>query len=355
MNSRWFETFKQWTTGVGLVSVMALTASDALVLAGQGQQEGGSTGGAVCGWRCRASDILWRNDNGTTLVWLNPPAMATYSPGAVGNEWQIQGVGDFNANGLDDILWRSVYGDNVIWTDTRAPGHWIAPVDNGWRVVGIGDFDGGPNSDILWRSIHGDNVIWADSVAPGRWIDPVDNGWRVAGIGDFNKDGRSDILWRSVYGDNVIWPSANAPGYWLDAFDNNWQVQGVTDVDQNGESDIVWRCKPQQGPDNACGSRGAGSVAIWMFVNGTHDRTILIGGRNLKWEIAGVGDFDGNRWGDILWRCLPKSPTTACDDAGEGSNEIWYYSNGQYLGTIYSPLPALDRSWKVQAVGRFDR
>jgi peptidyl-Asp metalloendopeptidase len=265
MNSRWFETFKQWTTGVGLVSVMALTASDALVLAGQGQQEGGSTGGAVCGWRCRASDILWRNDNGTTLVWLNPPAMATYSPGAVGNEWQIQGVGDFNANGLDDILWRSVYGDNVIS------------------------------------------------------------------------------------------PSANAPGYWLDAFDNNWQVQGLTDVDQNGESDIVWRCKPQQGPDNACGSRGAGSVAIWMFVNGTHDRTILIGGRNLKWEIAGVGDFDGNRWGDILWRCLPKSPTTACDDAGEGSNEIWYYSNGQYLGTIYSPLPALDRSWKVQAVGRFDR
>jgi glucuronoarabinoxylan endo-1,4-beta-xylanase len=298
------------------------------------------------------SDILWRKTDGNTMVWLGSiPATASH-PGIVGNDWQIQGVGDFDGNGRGDMLWRSINGDNVIWGDAKAPGHWIAPLDNGWRVAGIGDFDSDGQSDILWRSIHGDNVIWPGGNAPGFWLAPVDNGWRVAGIGDFNGDDQSDILWRSVYGDNVIWPGGNAPGFWLGPLDGNWQVQGIGDFDGNRESDILWRCVPEA-PATACGNAIAGSVAIWQFWSGNQGWTTWPGALDGNWQIQGVGDFDGNQESDILWRCLPQAPATACGDAIAGSVAIWEFSNGNYGWTIWPG--ALDNSWQIQTVGRFDR
>jgi glucuronoarabinoxylan endo-1,4-beta-xylanase len=298
------------------------------------------------------SDILWRRTDGSTAVWLGSiPATVSY-PGAVGNEWQIQGVGDFDGNGRGDILWRSINGDNVIWDDAKAPGHWISPVGNEWRVVGIGDFTSDGKSDILWRSVNGDNAIWPGGNAPGYWISAVNDGWRVVGIGDFNKDNTSDILWRSVNGDNVIWPGGNAPGFWLGPLDGNWQVQGVGDFDGNRESDILWRCVPQA-PASACGNAVAGSVAIWHFSNGNYGWTSWPGALDFNWQIQGVGDFDANRESDILWRCLPRTPATACGNAASGSVAIWEFSNGNYGWTTWPG--ALDNSWQIQSVGRFDR
>jgi glucuronoarabinoxylan endo-1,4-beta-xylanase len=298
------------------------------------------------------SDILWRKTEGNTLVWLGSiPATASY-PGAVGNDWQIQGVGDFDGNGRGDILWRSFHGDNAIWSDAKPPGQRIAPVDNGWRVAGIGDFNGDGRSDILWRSVRGDNVIWPGGIAPGVWIVPVDNGWRVVGIGDFNSDGQSDILWRSVNGDNVIWPSGHAPGFWFVPLDGNWQVQGVGDFDGNRQSDILWRCVPQA-PATACGDAVAGSVAIWHFANGNYGWTSWPGALDGNWQIHGAGDFDANGESDILWRCLPRAPATACGGAVAGSVAIWHFSSGSHGWTAWPG--ALDSSWQVQSIGRFDR
>jgi glucuronoarabinoxylan endo-1,4-beta-xylanase len=237
------------------------------------------------------SDILWRKTDGNTMVWLGSIAATASYPGIVGNDWQIQGIGDFDGNGRGDILWRSINGDNVIWTDAKAPGAWIAPVDNGWRVAGIGDFDSDGRSDILWRSLNGDNAIWPGGNAPGFWVAPVDNGWRVAGIGDFNGDDKSDILWRSVNGDNVVWPGGKAPGFWLGPLDGHWQIQGVEDFDGNRASDILWRCLPQA-PATACGDATAGSVAIWHFSNGNYGWTIWPGVLDNSWQIQSVGRFD---------------------------------------------------------------
>ena len=299
------------------------------------------------------SDILWRNTSGRTMVWLNAVAATESYPGTVGSDWQIQGIGDFDGNGRGDILWRSNRGDNVIWSDGRAPGVWIAGVDTGWRVVGIGDFDGDGRSDILWRSIYGDNAIWPAGQAPGYWLGGVDNSWRVAGIGDFDGDGRSDILWRSVNGDNVVWPSGNAPGFWISALDNNWQVQGVGDFDGNGEADIAWRCVPQA-PATACGNAVAGQVAIWQFWNGSYyGWTTYPGALDGNWQIHGVGDFDGNGESDLLWRCVPQAPATACGNAVAGSVAIWQFADGAYSWTTWPG--ALDASWQIQSVGRIDR
>jgi hypothetical protein len=139
---------------------------------------------------------------------------------------------------------------------------------------------------------------------------------------------------------------------WPGALDGNWQIQSVGDFDGNGESDILWQCLPQA-PATACGNAIAGTVATWQFSNGDYGWTTWPGALDGNWQVQGVGDFDGNGESDILWRCLPQAPATACGDAIAGSVAIWQFSNGNYGWTTWPG--ALDDSWLIQSVGRFDR
>jgi hypothetical protein len=44
---------------------------------------------------------------------IQQDALAGYQ---VGNEWSIAGLGDFNGDGRDDILWRNDNGMADLWT-----------------------------------------------------------------------------------------------------------------------------------------------------------------------------------------------------------------------------------------------
>ena len=67
------------------------------------------------------SDIAWRNTNGDTAIWLMTPngtqvqVLSTTDLGVVPTSWKIAGTGDFNADGFADILWRNTNGDTSIW------------------------------------------------------------------------------------------------------------------------------------------------------------------------------------------------------------------------------------------------
>jgi len=59
------------------------------------------------------SDVLFRTDTGDVQYWLiingsfnAGPGSGGGSLGGLGNEWTIVGQGDFNGDGLGDILWR---------------------------------------------------------------------------------------------------------------------------------------------------------------------------------------------------------------------------------------------------------
>src|SRR5256886_7317221 len=73
--------------------------------------------------------------------------------------------------------------------------------------------------------------------------------------------------------------------------DLNWQVAGVGDFNGDGRADILWR------------NSSTGENYVWLM-NGT---TITGKGSvrtepDQNWKVAGVGDFNGDGTADILWR-----------------------------------------------------
>jgi FG-GAP-like repeat len=167
------------------------------------------------------ADLLWSNTNGATAVWLMSGLNVLATPGfGVVNGWSIVGTGDFNGDGYGDILWRANDGTVAIWLLTGSgtqvqvvatPGFGIVSPQT-WNIVGTGDFNGDGITDILWRASDGTAAIWLMagsgtqvhvSSTPGYGIVPLS--WNVGVTGDFNGDGISDILWTNTNGATSIW------------------------------------------------------------------------------------------------------------------------------------------------------
>jgi len=267
-------------------------------------------------------DILWRNRrSGANAIWLSANASTSLPVTTVTSQaWQVAGVGDFNGDGRDDIFWRNAStGVNTIWlSGNGATQQAVADVTNlTWKVVGIGDFDNDGRSDVVWRNGNtGANAIWrAANAATPMAITAVTNlTWSVANIADVDGDGRSDIVWRNrSTGADVIWRAGNSasPLAMTAVTSLAWVVAGGGDFSGDGRADILWRN----------GSTGAN--AIWKSANSATPQAVS-SVANLDWIVAGVGDFDGDQRADILWR-----------NTRTGADAIWRSGDSaQPLGVV---------------------
>jgi FG-GAP-like repeat len=170
-------------------------------------------------------DILWRNTNGDTAIWLmtgTPMQVSVLSAtdlGFVPTSWSVAQTGDFDGDGKADILWHNSNGDTAIWLMTASGTQMqvlsatdLGFVPQSWKIAGTGDFNGDGISDILWHNTNGDTSIWLMTsngtqvqVLSAADLGFVPASWDVAGTGDFNGNGMSDILWRNANGDTSIW------------------------------------------------------------------------------------------------------------------------------------------------------
>src|SRR6266545_4812561 len=80
-----------------------------------------------------------RSTSGRWMGW-GPKRRGGVAHAAVPNDWQIQGIGDFNNDGNSDILWRHDSGQVYIWEmdglGIKAEGavpH--APVSSDWHIL----------------------------------------------------------------------------------------------------------------------------------------------------------------------------------------------------------------------------
>ena len=257
---------------------------------------------------------------------------------------------DFNNDGRSDIFWRnSVTGENYIYlmegrTILPGEGYLRTVADQSWQVAGIGDFDGDGRADLLWRNAaSGHNYVYfmsgAAILAEGYLRTVAERAWQVAGVGDFDGDSRSDILWRnSLTGENYIYfmdgtAIAARDGYLRTVADQSWQVAAIGDFDGDGKSDILWR-NSQSGQNYVYLMDGVAIKAGEGYL-----RTVA----DLKWKVAAAGDFDGDGKADLLWR-----------NAGTGENYVYLLE-----GTSIKPgegfiRPVADLAWQVAGVGNFD-
>ncbi len=111
------------------------------------------------------SDLLWRDAGGNVAAWLMNSAsiIAQGSVGNFTNAGAIVGQRDFNLDGKADLLVRDSAGNTSIWlmngtqaipATIRANPLSLGMVPPSFSVVGTGDFNGDGLGDILWQELE---------------------------------------------------------------------------------------------------------------------------------------------------------------------------------------------------------
>lgn len=129
-------------------------------------------------------DLVVRHGSVLDLVFATTAGGFDYSMGPFGEvstDWQIAGAGDFNGDGYDDLLWRNtVTGVVSNWLNVNGIGQGtftindanaLVPVPLEWQIVGVGDYNGDTRDDILWRNTA-TGVI-------SDWLATASGGWAV--------------------------------------------------------------------------------------------------------------------------------------------------------------------------------
>ena len=291
------------------------------------------------------SDLVWRNADGSFATWLGQPSGSLVPhPGSAANvlaaDWQIRGIGDFNGDGREDILWRHSSGEIGEWLGqsngifTNNGGAAANPVDNSWSVAGVADYNGDGRDDILWRHSSGAVGQWLGQPSGGfinnggAAANAVDTSWSIVASGDFNGDARADVLWRHSSGALALWQGsssgaltnsgavlAGAPGL----------VVGAGDFNGDGRDDVLMRA-------------GNGSINLWLgqangqFASLTPASQVL----DLNWKIAGIGDYNGDGRDDLIWR------------HASGLGAEWLATpTGNFVHN--GAIPTIDPSWQIQS------
>lgn len=209
-------------------------------------------------------DILWRNTDGRVYVY-RMDGLTILSAELV-SELQSVGpivaFGDFDGDGDADVLSRA--GSSTVHLLTYDPVGGLTVADDSplvgepgpeWQVEGAGDFDGDGLVDLFWRrpsdgtpkttllGFSGGTVEVASSANLGA----VAAVWSVAAVADAYGDGKADVLWRANDGSNWL--------YWMNGLtvrrskryfprffeDPAFALAGLADLDGDGDADPVWR------------------------------------------------------------------------------------------------------------------
>jgi len=149
-------------------------------------------------WNIVATDasghIFWQDAAGDVAFWQVSGGQLASSTG-IGNvpgNWQIVGVGDFNGDGNTDILFRDTNtGTVAIWFLNSAgqfqsgAGVAAVPTSTTWTIAETGDFNGDGMSDILWTDGTGNVALWfmnASTITSTIGLGNVGTSWQVQSL-----------------------------------------------------------------------------------------------------------------------------------------------------------------------------
>ncbi len=193
-------------------------------------------------------------DRGAGSIML-PPAG---SLAGLGTDWPAagslvaQGMADLDGDDMPELIMRQGGTGALSSWRIGADGSLGGPQDLGnpgaqWQVLGVGEFDGDGLGDLLFEGPGGYLWIWrmqGAAVQHQGGLEGPGPGWALAAIGDSNGDARSDLLWRnSADGRLLLWDmdaggriAAHDRGVLADA-----AVIRLRDLDHDGSADLIWQ------------------------------------------------------------------------------------------------------------------
>jgi hypothetical protein len=257
---------------------------------------GGSKGSSFEGWAC-----------------LN---CGTIQTGVV-----VGAVAKYGANGEADLVWQNSTTNAVTLSYYTLGGAafqgWAClscGIDNtNWKLVGTGDFDGNGVPDLVYQNTQtaqvnvtyyggagGTTVMSTACLSCG--IDTTQ--WQVIAVADFNGDGVPDLIYQNTQSGQVNVDYYGGTGGaqftgWaclscgIDTA--NWRAAAAADFDGNGVPDLIYQ-NTQTGQVNVdyYGGVGGSKLIGWACLSCGIDTT--------GWQVVGASDFDGNGVPDLVYQ-----------------------------------------------------
>lgn len=227
----------------------------------------------------------------------------------IGSAWIIADVGDFDADGLDDVLWDdTAKSSTAVWllcgTDVLRRGAPIAgPAGAAWSAAWATDFNADGMSDVRWYNyLTGESAVWlmasTELLLPGVTFDGPPGSWTRVTSTDFNADGMSDLIWRNTStGAAQVWlMHATLPyekGLPVPApVGAGWIATNTGDFNADGLRDLFWYNPTTRNM----------SIELMSATLPLLQGPVLPGpGGGGLWSPISGADFNGDRMGDMLW------------------------------------------------------
>jgi YD repeat-containing protein len=285
------------------------------VLAPQAVQVSSSNRSEAINVTSLGADLLYQAPDGTLGVQLLDGIRGT-GGGALALQMTstaglVQvGVGDFDGDGRDDLLFRDPGTGALLiqYVDGTAHvgGGWIDNVLGvNWVVVGTGDFDADGKDDVAYRRTS-DNAVVIQFLngLTGMGGGLVDNqtsltpDWIALGVGDFSGDGKADLVYRQPStGSTVIqymngMTPAGGGHIEADVFDSIWNLTGIGDFNGDGKDDLLF-----YSPTYALAE-----IALLDGISGNLGGGVISFEPGAGWSLLKAADFNADQRDDLLWR-----------------------------------------------------
>jgi hypothetical protein len=181
--------------------------------------------------------------------------------GAIGSEWQFEGVGALTGGSVEDFLiWGGSsaspnFGALVVGTVSGGTAHYtqIGALGPEWQFEGVGNYLGDGKGDFLiWDTsnaspIYGSVVIGEDVNGAAHYtaiggLDPT--AWQFVGSGDLLNDGQDSFLIRNKNsGALVVGEDHNGAAQYtqIGAVGSEWQFIGTGNYDGASPAEFLMR------------------------------------------------------------------------------------------------------------------